>query len=91
MSCRDLLYLDLALESGARSLLEGSMADIKAAGGDAAQLPSLLQLLSASLEHACMAFASNQELVLCLKDLQVCLSSLQFHCVLHLHQSAYMS
>lgn len=44
--CRDLLYLDLALESAARSLLEGSMADMKAAAPDAQQLPSLLQLLS---------------------------------------------
>ena len=48
------------------------MADIKAAANGSKQLPSLLQLLSAALEHACMAFASNQELVLCLKDLQVC-------------------
>ena len=77
--CRDLLYLDLALESAARSLLEGSMADMKAAAPDAQQLPSLLQLLCASLEHACMAFASNQALVLCLKDLQVSvLSALEF-------------
>ena len=55
-----------------RSLLESSMADIKAAAGDLNQLPGLLQLLAAALEHACMAFASNQELVLCLKDLQAC-------------------
>ncbi len=74
--CRDLLYLDLALESAVRSMLESSMADIKAATSDAQQLPNLLQLLSVSLEHACMAFASNQELVLCLKDLQVRLASL---------------
>ena len=52
-------------------MLESSMADIKAAAADAQQLPSLLQLLAASLEHACVAFASNQELLLCLKDLQV--------------------
>ena len=71
--CRDLLYLDLALESAARGLLESSMAELRAASADAEQLPSLLQLLSASLEHACMAFATNQELVLCLKDLQVAL------------------
>ena len=73
MSRRDLLYLDLALESAVRSLLESSMADIRAASAEAVHLPSLLQLLSASLEHTCMAFASNQELVLCLKDLQVTL------------------
>lgn len=80
--CRDLLYLDLALESAARSMLESSMADIKAAAAGAEQLLSLLQLLSASLEHACMAFASNQELVLCLKALQVCLA-LQYLSSLH--------
>ncbi len=72
LPCRDLLYLDLALESAVRSMLESSMADIKADAADAGQVPCLLQLLAASLEHACMAFASNQELVLCLKDLQVC-------------------
>lgn len=54
------------------------MADIKAAAGDSGQLPGLLQLLAAALEHACMAFASNQELVLCLKDLQVCSQSPAF-------------
>ena len=70
--CRDLLYLDLALETAARTLLEGTMADIKNAASDPQQLTSLLQLLAVSLEHSCMAFASNQELVLCLGDLQAC-------------------
>ena len=70
--CRDLLYLDLALESAARTLLESTMADIKDAASNPQQLTTLLQLLAVSLEHCCMAFASNQELVLCLSDLQAC-------------------
>ena len=70
--CRDLLYLDLALESAACTLLESTMADIKDAASDPEQLTTLLQLQSVSLEHCCMAFASNQELVLCLSDLQAC-------------------
>ena len=71
--CRDLLYLDLALETAARTLLESTMADIKNATSNPEQLTTLLQLLAVSLEHCCMAFASNQELVLCLSDLQACL------------------
>ena len=74
-----------------RSMLESSMADIKADAADAGQVPCLLQLLAASLEHACMAFASNQELVLCLKDLQVRLTLKKSMGPLTLHCSTCLS
>ncbi|CAL8469831.1 g9373 [Coccomyxa elongata] len=64
---RDVLYLDLALEAAARGVAEANIATVKAA---ADTLPAALRALAASTHNACLAFGSNHELVLCLKDLQ---------------------
>ena len=67
-----MLYLDLALEAAGRSVIEARLSDIKAwAAGQGSDTKALLQLLAAGLENACMAFGSNQELVLCYTDLWV--------------------
>ncbi len=70
---RDVLYLDLALEAAARGVVEANIATVKAA---ADTLPAAMRALAASTHNACLAFGSNHELVLCLKDLQVCLLGL---------------
>lgn len=50
------------------------MGTLRAAGA----APVALRALAASVHNACLALGSNQELVLCLKDLQArILSSLQ--------------
>ncbi|BDA43844.1 Alpha-glucan water dikinase, chloroplastic at C-terminar half [Coccomyxa sp. Obi] len=64
---RDVLYLDLALEAAARGVAEANIATVKAA---ADTLPASLRALAASTHNACLAFGSNHEIVLCLKDLQ---------------------
>lgn len=64
-----MLYLDLALEAAARGVAEANIATVKAV---ADTLPAALRALAASTHNACLAFGSNYELVLCLKDLQVC-------------------
>ena len=68
---RDVLYLDLALEAAGRTLIETSIADVKRWAGEQGDLRGLLALLAAALENACLALGSNQELVLCYKDLWV--------------------
>ena len=62
---RDVLYLDMALEAGVRTALEGVLG-----GLDAGDLRGALVLLALGLENACLSLGSNRELVLSLKDLQ---------------------
>ena len=69
--CRDVLYLDLALEAAGRSLVEARIADVKRWAGERSDVRAMLALLAAALENACLALGSNQELVLCYKDLWV--------------------
>jgi len=64
---RDVIFLDLALESTARSYVEASMDAIKAASS-AADLLMLWKVMSLMLESCCLSLGSNEELVLCLKD-----------------------
>jgi hypothetical protein len=76
------LYLDIALEAAIRSLVEANMESLKKWANSCADsrsemreevLSDLMCILAACLHNTCMAFGSNQELVLCLKDLQVSL------------------
>ncbi len=71
-ACRDVLYLDLALETTMRSIMEANLASMR----QAAQIspPGLSQAASAvalTLEAACLSFGSNQELILVLKSFKV--------------------
>lgn len=79
--CRDVLFLDLALEAASRGVVESSMGLLKAAAAAAARevsassmAPSLLDALSIatlSLESASRTLATNDELALSLLDFQV--------------------
>lgn len=60
------------MEAAARALVEANMDSLKRWAADSASnLPGLTRILAACLHNACLAFGSNQELVLCLKDLEV--------------------
>ena len=67
-ACRDVLYLDLALEGAIRTTVESGLEAVKQAAPDSR---GLLQLTCACLESVCMSLGSNQELLLSLKDFQV--------------------
>lgn len=75
---RDVIYLDLALEAAGRGLVESGMSALKSAVAAAAttngtpeELQRLLAVLALCCENAALSTGSNQELVLCLKDIQV--------------------
>lgn len=65
------MYLDLALESTARSIIEADMGHVRKAAQTADGLSQVASLVTSSLEHACLSFGSNRELVLTLKSFQV--------------------
>ena len=71
--CRDLVYLDLALDGAVRTTVEGALEQLRSAAkpGSTDQLPQLLQICAACAENACLSTGSNQELVLAFRDLQV--------------------
>ncbi len=75
--CRDLVYLDLALDGAIRTTVEGALEQLRSAAkpGSTDQLPQLLQICAACAENACLSTGSNQELVLAFRDLQVNISS----------------
>jgi hypothetical protein len=68
---RDVIYLDMALEVGMRGLVESRMAELREAAGDPRRLPLLLRVLGVCVEGVCASLGSNQELLLCLKDVRV--------------------
>ena len=75
--CRDLVYLDLALDGAVRTTVEGALEQLRSAAkpGSTHQLPQLLQICAACAENACLSTGSNQELVLAFRDLQVNMDS----------------
>mmetsp|Transcript_11917 Transcript_11917/g.20114 ORF Transcript_11917/g.20114 Transcript_11917/m.20114 type:complete len:1364 (+) Transcript_11917:166-4257(+) len=60
---KDVIYLDLALETTARTLLEGSMSALASLGP-----LNLMEGVALALESLCLSSGSNDELVLCLKE-----------------------
>lgn len=62
---KDVLYLDLALEQTARTVMEGSVSALERTG-----VSNLMQGSALALESLCMSTHSNEELVLCLKEWQ---------------------
>ena len=68
---RDVLYLDLALESTARGIIEADMALIRKAAQAPEGLSQLASFVASSLQHACLSFGSNQEMILTLKSFKV--------------------
>ena len=71
------MYLDLALDGAVRTTVEGALEQLRSAAkpGSTEQLPQLLQICAACAENACLSTASNQELVLAFRDLQVNIDS----------------
>ena len=70
---RDVVYLDLALEATARSIIEADMAHVRAAAQSPEGLSQVALLVSMALQNACLSFGSNQELVLTLKSFRASL------------------
>jgi hypothetical protein len=69
---RDVIYLDLALESALRGLLEARMGELRAWTKADESLHQLIQITATATESACISFGSNSELFLSFKDMQVC-------------------
>lgn len=77
LHCRDVLYLDLALDGAVRAAVEASLSTLKAASSgeeQGAQAALLIDLVTLSVESVCLTSGSNEELVMILKDYQVALS-----------------
>ena len=93
LCCRDLLYLDLALDGAVRSSVEASLSLLKAASSSAdpeTQAGCLLDLVTVCVQSVCLTSGSNVEMVMILRDYQVahncpdsCLNGLHVH-LLHL-------
>lgn len=75
LACRDVLYLDLALDGAVRSAIETSLSPLKAAVASSEdpqeQACQLIDLTAACLENVCLTLGSNTELLMILKDYQV--------------------
>ena len=66
---RDVLFLDIALESAARQAVEKELGSLKAdAGGDA---PGLTAVAALALQNAVMSLDADAELDMCSRALQV--------------------
>ena len=66
---RDVLFLDIALESAARQAVEKELGSLKAdAGGDVAGLTAVAAL---ALQNAVMSLDADAELEMCSRALQV--------------------
>ena len=62
---KDVIYLDLALEGAARSVIEGSLESLPT------RAPyEVLRIMSLVLENLCMSASGNHELRICLKEWQ---------------------
>lgn len=74
MHCRDVLYLDLALDGAVRAAIEASLSTLKATSSGeepGAQAALLIDLVTLSVESVCLTSGSNEEMVMILKDYQV--------------------
>ncbi|CAI5459203.1 unnamed protein product [Closterium sp. Yama58-4] len=66
---KDLVFLDLALDSTARTAIERGMGDAKSAG-------EIMYLVTLLVENLCLSVDDNEELVFCLKEWRRVLDSM---------------
>lgn len=75
LHCRDVVYLDLALDGAVRSSVEAALSLFKAAFSSTEeqerQAGQLIQLTTLCVENVCLTSGSNVEMVMVLKDYQV--------------------
>ena len=72
--CRDVIFLDMALASSARSVVEGEIGALKGLAAGPKGTQELLRATSLNLESAALSFAGDVELALCLQDFKVLFS-----------------